>query len=476
MRYIHTFWSGTSNPMFGSYGWKSSEYNLMSWALSCYSLRRLSDDVALYTDKKGYELLVSKLQLPYTEVNVVYDENLCLPQHWAYAKIKTYSLQTKPFVHVDGDVYLCEALPEIVLSSSVIVQNREIGTGYYRNMMDRILACKNIILPTYIREALENESISSYNMGFFGGNDLRFIKFYCEEVFRFMESNRMNDLDNPSAKVDCNVFFEQVFLAALADREGIHVSDVLGRSMYDEGYGFKEFCNLTHYGEQPFFHILGGHKKNSYICRLLEQTLWRRCPEYIWKIYNLFPWKHARLVASGQYSAPAMSVERSLACYEDFLSSTFLNWSHLNPLDLYKAEKASWMQYEQFFVSTKEEKNGCWISANPFVVGFVPPVQWNAGATTLLREKLVAKDLIGFRIFVLPCLENNGVKEVAVGDLGNNILVLLEDGQLQVKVLKNRLKRYFDSNVFEEKDVDNLINREILYLLSNNIINLNFFQ
>ena len=117
----------------------------MSWALSCYSLRRLSDDVALYTDKKGYELLVSKLQLPYTEVNVVYDENLCLPQHWAYAKIKTYSLQTKPFVHVDGDVYLCEALPEIVLSSSVIVQNREIGTGYYRNMMDRILACKNII-------------------------------------------------------------------------------------------------------------------------------------------------------------------------------------------------------------------------------------------------------------------------------------------------------------------------------------------
>ena len=134
------------------------------------------------------------------------------------------------------------------------------------------------------------------------------------------------------------------------------------------------------------------------------------------------------------------------------------------------------MQYEQFFVSTKEEKNGCWISANPFVVGFVPPVQWNAGATTLLREKLVAKDLIGFRIFVLPCLENNGVKEVAVGDLGNNILVLLEDGQLQVKVLKNILKGYFDSNVFEEKDVDNLINREILYLLSNNIITLNFFQ
>lgn len=109
MRIVQTFWTAGKDPLRESFGWLHPEYNLMSWALSCLSLRSHYDEVALYTDSVGKQLLIDKLKLPYTEVNVVFDDFKCLPQHWALSKIKTYSLQTGPFLHVDGDVYRADA-------------------------------------------------------------------------------------------------------------------------------------------------------------------------------------------------------------------------------------------------------------------------------------------------------------------------------------------------------------------------------
>lgn len=88
MKIIQTFWSSGRNPLEHSFGWPHAEYNLMSWTLSCLSLREHFDQVELYTDKRGYEVLIEKLHLPYTQVHVIYDDSLCLPQHWAYAKTR----------------------------------------------------------------------------------------------------------------------------------------------------------------------------------------------------------------------------------------------------------------------------------------------------------------------------------------------------------------------------------------------------
>lgn len=82
MRIIQTFWSGGRDPLQYGYGWRHAEHNLMSWALSCCSLREHYDQVELYTDQRGYDVLIEKLHLPYTAVHVVYDDHLCLPQHW----------------------------------------------------------------------------------------------------------------------------------------------------------------------------------------------------------------------------------------------------------------------------------------------------------------------------------------------------------------------------------------------------------
>ena len=105
MRIVQTFWTAGQDPLKHAFGWLHPEYNLMSWTLSCLSLREHYDEVALYTDSEGKRILIDKLHLPYTEVNVIFDDFPCLPQHWALAKIKTYSLQTEPFLHVDGALW-----------------------------------------------------------------------------------------------------------------------------------------------------------------------------------------------------------------------------------------------------------------------------------------------------------------------------------------------------------------------------------
>ncbi|MBQ2013515.1 MAG: hypothetical protein II206_12100 [Bacteroidaceae bacterium] len=86
MKIIQTFWTAGQDPLKHSFGWTHPEYNLMSWALSCLSLREHYDEVELYTDSAGYHILIEVLQLPYTKTHVIFDDFQCLPHHWALSK------------------------------------------------------------------------------------------------------------------------------------------------------------------------------------------------------------------------------------------------------------------------------------------------------------------------------------------------------------------------------------------------------
>ena len=107
MKIVQSFWSGSQKEFTNSYGWFSYKYNWMSWILSCHQLAKHHKEVELYTDQFGYDILIKKLQLPYTKVHVVLDElNHYNKDLWAIAKIKTFQLQKEPFLHVDGDVFV----------------------------------------------------------------------------------------------------------------------------------------------------------------------------------------------------------------------------------------------------------------------------------------------------------------------------------------------------------------------------------
>ncbi|MBR6047111.1 MAG: hypothetical protein IKP44_03345 [Bacteroidaceae bacterium] len=468
---VQTFWTAGQDPLKHAFGWLHPEYNLMSWTLSCLSLREHYDEVALYTDSEGKRILIDELHLPYTEVNVVFDDFPCLPQHWALAKIKTYSLQTQPFLHVDGDVYVPHPIPEVIFQAPLIAQNREIGTRYYRAMMDRLLKYSSLWLPEYIEKGLHEESVVSYNMGFLGGTDLDFICRYCQEVFGFMEKNRMNDPACPHSKVDCNVFFEQVIFAMMADRENRTVASVLGRCMQDEGYTRGEFCDLDYYGEKPFYHILGGHKRSQAVCEMMSQAMLRLYPEHYRKILSLCSIRHHRLNKNVIYLRDMMTAQQSLAQYEDFLTEKEKEWKDLDVEELFQMEKEI-AGFVRFTKMDGEEMRDLTLKACPWFSIFHIPQNWNPWAAMQLKEKFgCEKEYPLTMVAVMPCLQGRGLRESPLLDMGQRIFTLLQKRSMTFGELQDEIVGSFCLKSREaSKGACRHIMHEVRELLKNGII------
>ena len=172
MKIVQSFWSGNQTDFTNNYGWYSYKHHWMSWILSCHQLVKHHKEVELYTDCFGYEILITKLQLPYTKVHVVLDElNHYNKNLWAIAKIRTFQLQTEPFIHVDGDVFVWDSLIDKFENSNLITQNLEVTTDYYRERWNVIFPQLSF-LPNEMINYHENKSNLACNMGIIGGTIL----------------------------------------------------------------------------------------------------------------------------------------------------------------------------------------------------------------------------------------------------------------------------------------------------------------
>ena len=96
--------------------------------------------------------------IPFNVMGIQYDNLTCPEPHWAYPKLLTYSLQKEPFIHVDGDVYLPNKLDNTIEMSELIAQNKEIGSSYYKSMMNHILQ-KDLLMPSFLKKELEKITI-----------------------------------------------------------------------------------------------------------------------------------------------------------------------------------------------------------------------------------------------------------------------------------------------------------------------------
>ncbi len=260
MNIVQTLWVGEMSLLENDFGWLNPQYHLMSWALSCLSLKENYKNIVLYTDSKGYKIFAEKLNLPYTDIIIQYDNLSCPQPHWAYPKLLTYSYQQEPFIHIDGDVYLPNKLNSSIEVSDLIAQNKEIGSKYYKNMMNDILQ-KSLLMPNLLQEELKKDSITSYNAGIIGGNDLDFIKEYCQTAFDFIETNHLNDFSSKYININNNILFEQILFYTLSEKYYKSVTTVLEHSIRDNGYTYHNFCNFNLYNKTKFMHIIGGHKK-----------------------------------------------------------------------------------------------------------------------------------------------------------------------------------------------------------------------
>ena len=287
MLIVQTFWSGGKSLLINNFGWLTPQHHLMSWTLSCLNLRQNYKEVILYTDSVGYKIFHEYLKLPYKKIIVLYDDLKCHHALWAYPKLLTYSIQRKPFIHIDGDVFLPNRLPQAIESGELVAQNAEIGTSYYKGMMSLIMNSP-ISMPDLWQEELNKESISSYNAGIIGGNDLGFIKKYCQVAFDFVKENRLNDINNKYTSVNHNILFEQISFYCLALKYKKNISTVIDHPIKDNGYTYDEFCDFSAFEKSNLMHIIGGYKRNQRICELLDKILFDKYPKYHERIMRLF--------------------------------------------------------------------------------------------------------------------------------------------------------------------------------------------
>ena len=448
MKIIQTFWTAGQDPLKHSFGWTHPEYNLMSWALSCLSLREHYDEVELYTDSAGYHILIEVLQLPYTKTHVIFDDFQCLPHHWALSKIKTYSLQTEPFLHIDGDIYLPRPLPERVLNAPLVAQNREIGTRYYRDMMDHVLRMEDMKLPEIVMKGLKENSIASYNMGIFGGTDLAFIHDYCKEVLRFITENRINDLKCRNSRIDCNVFFEQVLFAVLADHAQREITDVLGRAMHDEGYTVHEFSNLDRYEEKDFFHLLGGHKRNIHVIPMLENAMIRMYPELYRQMICIFPHRYVRFSGCQQAKSPVLSMERSIAQWEDFLCNKTEEWKDISSEELFEREK-------RIAYAGQAPAEILWdtlLTNNPNLAIFDIPKNWHPKAVKALKEMFQCEKMYPLTMLAtIPTIRTEGVRSKPILEMELRIIKLLQEKEMTLNELRYTILDKFNLKTEQEK-------------------------
>ncbi|MBK5722126.1 hypothetical protein JGH11_14710 [Dysgonomonas sp. Marseille-P4677] len=448
MRAVQTLWTANKDLLKDSFGWKHPQYNLMSWALSCLTLRKHYDDVVLNTDSKGYAIFHNHLKLPYSEIIVQYDNMNCHRDFWAYTKLFTYSIQDKPFIHVDGDVYLPNGISEKIESGALIAQNAEIGTAYYKKMVDHILN-QPISIPKLLLEEMKKDSVSSYNAGVLGGNDLKFIKEYCRAAFNFIENNRLRYAEDWVANVNYNILFEQILFHCLVKKKKTEVSTIIDHRINDNGYSYNEFCDFYTFDSNKLMHIIGGHKQNERICELLSRTLLNKYPEYYHRIIELFPENNKRLgKCKNKYIAlnPLTKMQESLAQYKDFLDKSFLQWSDISQDELLDQEKKSY-NYFSFLNNTKKKRALIKLKTNPHLFIFQIPENWDYMTKDFMKNR-VSKDFAFYKfdIACIPTLLHDGYKEVPINDIHYNILVLLGKQRTFTSLL-SKIKKCFPEEI-----------------------------
>jgi len=287
MRIIQSSWACNQPDLLTSNsGWLAPEYNLMSWTLSCLQLKHYYPEVVLYCDSVSAKTLIDVLQLPYSDVvcnlDILKTYN---PQLWALPKILAYSQQEKPFLHVDGDVYIWKKFDDELLKGGLIAQNIESATDYYERIM-RSLESKLTYFPEEIRIERElKKPILAYNAGIFGGTDIPFFKEYTKKAFEFVDKNSTN-LSEINV-TNFNIFFEQYLFYCIANKKKQSVNVLIPEIIGDNEYkGFGDFARVPY--EKQYLHLLGTYKKSEFVCKQLANRLRQDYPVYYYRIIEIF--------------------------------------------------------------------------------------------------------------------------------------------------------------------------------------------
>jgi hypothetical protein len=287
MRAVWSFWS---KPFLASTGtsWREPLHHLLAWGLSLRLGERHYPETLLVTDEAGKSLLVDQLGLKFTHVSTELEQLHSLDADWwAMGKLYAYSLQDKPFVHMDTDVFLWKPLPARLTNAPVFGQCPEFrlaGEGCGPQIIEQAFLKHGLTLPKewVWTRSQSGATLSEVNCGIMGGTHVEFIRYYAKTGLDLV----LNPANAPawaglSYKIGLNIVIEQFFLGACIAYWRRQVAPV-----YRGVQVQYLFSSLDHALEPRvsakvgFTHLLGGAKRDATVTQRLEERFRRDDPDY----------------------------------------------------------------------------------------------------------------------------------------------------------------------------------------------------
>ncbi len=270
MKFVHSFWSKAY--LHGRWGLQDKFFDdLFCFALSAALLRKHGKDVELITDDYGAELFRG---LPYKRVSLDLNDIAHVdPQYWTAGKVYSLSIQKKPCIHLDGDVFFLEktALEAAKMEWDILVQSKEIGEHFLTTYPPTLET-----LTPYLKNLSSLSRFNfTYNTGVFGVSDYVFFKKYSFEYFNLIYELEIQEARIPEGR-DWNICLEQSLLTTMSQDANLYVKEVItGNEM--EFPGFFESAD-----EKGYAHFWGSTKYDKWWQRKIRARLKVEAPE-VWQ-------------------------------------------------------------------------------------------------------------------------------------------------------------------------------------------------
>jgi hypothetical protein len=286
-RCVWSFWSKPFRAFHNSV-WASEKHHLLAWVLSFETARRHYPETVLHTDDAGARLLIDGLGLPFVEVSTALNElKAADPQWWVLGKLHAYRAQTRPFLHIDTDVFLWNALPPAVTAASLFGQNPEWfpfdGESWYRpRHFDAWLRLHDGWKPEEWTWNVDRHGGEAICCGVLGGQRADFLSYYADQALQFVHHPRNASIwSEMGSLVGDNILFEQYFLSACI---AFHRNSATSPFRDLDVHYLFESPDEAYYSDRPrelgYTHLIGGAKRNTVYVDRLEQRVARDYPEH----------------------------------------------------------------------------------------------------------------------------------------------------------------------------------------------------
>jgi len=281
MRAVWSFWS---KPFYEGKGrtWREPVHHLLAWGLSLRLARQHYPETVLITDSRGKALLVSNLGLSFTHVSTELDrlrnED---PGWWALGKLTAYSLQDKPFIHLDTDVFLWRPLPGSVTRAPVLAQHPE---NYHLadqwsgpRIIEDAFGRHGLSLPAEWEWSRSHwgQHFREANCGIIGGTNAGFIRYYADLALNIMlNPGHSATWASIPDKDGLNQIMEQFLLAACLEFHRFDPASLFGDVSIKYLFASPENAfNPSHAARLGFTHLLGGAKMDAHVTDRLQQRM-----------------------------------------------------------------------------------------------------------------------------------------------------------------------------------------------------------